>query len=187
MGFFYKKTDKELLDIRNNIFLKEGISFLEKNGFKKSPYSTAWYGKNNLGDYTYELCRLSDNSDLTILTTHISSGDRWIKIMLNIFKLEPTPHSLTDLQGKDGLKFLLPPNSLTEMRLRVDDFDGLPLLNFTEHKLKSFQTKRGLERRKLELSELIKRDMSNIDKFIDNWYNKYNPSQTDWEGNAIEK
>jgi hypothetical protein len=93
MGFFYKKTDKELLLIRNNIFLEKAIPVLKENGFEQSLFSTSWYGKNNLGDYSYELCRLSKNNHLEMIITHISSGDKWVKIFLNIFQLVPRWHA----------------------------------------------------------------------------------------------
>lgn len=184
---FCSKTDKQLLEIRNQIFLENGVPFLNENNFKKSPFSTAWYGKNNLGDYTYEFCKLLKKSDLVIITTHISKGDKWIKIILNVFNIEPNPKSLKDLQNNDGLQFSLPPNSLTEMRLRVDDFEGMPLLNFKNHKLKNYNTERGFNNRIKELSTLIKEDMINIDSFIDKWYKKHTPILVDWEGKSFSQ
>lgn len=82
-GLFSKVSDKELLKVRNELFVEHGIPALEKNGFVKSPFSTAWFGKNNLGDYTYQLCRISDSGSLEIVKTHISKGDNWVKIFLN--------------------------------------------------------------------------------------------------------
>jgi hypothetical protein len=182
MGIFYSLSDKELLEIRNKIFFKSGIETLKKNGFEKSPFSTSWYGRNNLGDYTYELCRLSSNSFIEIVTTHISKGDSWIKIFLNIFQLTPEVKSLRQLDGVDGLQFHLPPNSVTKMRLRVDDFKGLPLFNFVEHKIKSYNSKNGLQKRIEKLSKLIEKDLSNIDSFVQRWHEMHQPVVTNWNG-----
>ena len=70
------------------------------------------------------------------------------------------------------------------MRLRVDDFKGMPLFNFTEHKLKSFNSKRMLEKRMEELGDLIEQDLLNIDSFINKWHELHEPNVTDWEGNV---
>lgn len=185
----YKPTDKELLELRKRIFLERGIPALEQNGFKKSPFSTAWYGRNNLGDYTYELCRLSTKSHLEITKVFIAKGDRWIQVYLNIFELHPEPISILDLSGHDGIKFSLPPNSLTKMRLKSDDIKGIPLFNyhflFGGHKLKSFNSENGLNKRSKKLGDLIEQDLTNIDDFIKRWHELHRPNVVDWEGNKI--
>lgn len=184
MGLFKKVSDKEILETRNNIFCNNGIPALKKNKFEESPFSTAWFGKNNLGDYTYELCRLSKKLQLEVLTIHISSGDEWIKVFLNVFQLNPNPSKMDDLNGLDGLQYSLPPNSLTKMRLRNDDQKGPPLFNMflPEHKLKSFNSQSGLEKRAEELGALIEKDMQNIDSFVKRWHELHTPKETDWEG-----
>ena len=186
MGLFYNISDNDLLEVRNEIFLDKGIPTLKNKGFGKSPFSTAWFGKNNLGDFTYEMCRISEYSVLQSVITHISKGDTWVKIFLNIFKLSPELKSLEQLQGIDGLQYHLPPNSLTKMRLRYDDYKGPPLfylLFLPEHKLKTFNSQRGLEKRAEELGVLIEQDMMNIDSFISRWHELHKPNLTDWEGN----
>jgi hypothetical protein len=189
MGLFYKISDKELLKIRKQIFLDKGIPALKKNGFKQSPLSTAWFGKNNLGDYTFELCRRSKESYLEMIVTHISKGDRWIKIFLNIFKLSPVLKSMEQLNSVDGLQYHLPPNSITKMELRWDDIKGMPLLDyhfmFGGHKLRSFHTKAGFSQRVKELSNRIEKDMTNIDTFVNRWHELHEPNVVDWEGNKI--
>ncbi len=189
MGLIHKVSERQLLEIRNKIFLERGVPKLNQNGFTKGPFSSTWYGRNNLGDYTYSLCRLSRNSYLEFITTHISRGDNWIKIFLNIFQLKPTPISLDDLIGKDALKFSIPPNSSTETRLRMDDIRGIPLFNydfmFGGHKLKSFRSESGLKKRETELGNLIEKDMTNIDSFVKRWHELHKPNVTDWEGNVI--
>jgi len=186
MGLFSKVSDKEVLEIRNKVFLESGIPSLKENGFIQSPFPNAWYGKDDIGGYTYELCKLSSNSHLEIITTYIVKGDKWIKIYLNIFKLDPTPSSLKELKTVDSIKFSLPPNSLTKMRLRNDDYKGPPLfymLFLPEHKLKSFNSKSSPEERTKELGSLIKKDMQNIDSFVKRWHELHTPNVTDWEGN----
>jgi len=125
MRLLKKISDKEVLETRNKIFCNNGIPALKENKFVESPFSTAWFGKNNLGDYTYELCRLSRELQLEVITTHISSGDEWIKVFLNVFQLNPIPSKIDDLKDIDGLQYSLPPNSLTKMRLRNDDYKDL--------------------------------------------------------------
>lgn len=183
MGLFYKILDKEFLKVRNKIFLEKGVPALFKNGFEKSPFPNSWYGKDDIGGYTYELCRLSNSSNLEIITTFIVKGDKWIQIYLNIFKLYPELTSLEELETIDGIKFDLPPNSLTKMRLRVDDFKGIPLFNFVEHRLKPFFSQNGLEKRVKELGVLIEKDLKNIDSFIEKWHGLHPLNLTDWEGN----
>ena len=182
MSLFYKISDKELLKIRNNIFIESGLPALEKNGFEKSPFPNSWFGKNNLGDYTYELCRLIKDSQLEFVTTHISKGDLWIKIFLNIFTLQPNLNSLKPLNGIDGIQFDLPPNSISKMRLRIDDFGGMPLFRTKEHKTGSFYTKKGFDKRIMELSNLIEIDLNNIDFFVKRWHEMHEPLETNWSG-----
>jgi hypothetical protein len=78
MGVFYKVSPKELLEIRNNIFLSKGLPTLVKNGFEKSPFSSSWFGRNNLRDFSYEFCRINEQSHLEIIEIYIDRGDSWI-------------------------------------------------------------------------------------------------------------
>ncbi|MFT4875752.1 MAG: hypothetical protein ACI9AU_000111 [Bacteroidia bacterium] len=57
MSIFYKTSDKELLNVTNKIVLETAIPLFIEKGFTKSPFSTAWFGQNNLNDFDYELCR----------------------------------------------------------------------------------------------------------------------------------
>jgi hypothetical protein len=189
MSLFFKPSAKELLEFRNQIVLESGIPLLEK-GFKKSPFSTSWFGRDSLHGYTYELCRLTPESKLQVIEIQITRGDKWIKFILNIFKLTPNPESLDQLNGVDGLQFKLPPNSITEMRLRVDDIKGPPLFDynfmFRKHKIGSYYTKSGLSKRIKQLSEIIERDLNNIDHFIERWHELHEPLVTTWEGHPIK-
>ena len=114
---FYKVSAKNLLSIRNNILLN-AIPTLEEQGFEKSPFTSSWYGRNNLGDFSYYFARLS-NSCLELIHFHICRGDRWIQGYLNIFELSPIPKTLSELKGVKGMAFNLPPDNLT--RIRLDD------------------------------------------------------------------
>ena len=190
MGLFYKISEKELLEVRNKILVEVGIPVLNKNGFEQSPLKTSWYGKNNLGDYAYELCRLVNDSQLQIIDTYISKSDSWLQIFLNIFELRPKLKSLSNLNKNEGIKYDLPPNSLTKMRLRADDIKGMPLLDyhfmFGGHKLRAYHTKAGLNRRVKELGNRIEQDLRNIDSFVKRWHELYEPNLVDWEGNKLE-
>ena len=90
---FYSIKSSEILKIRNDIFLCNAIPYLKQNGFVKSPFLDANFGKNNRQLYIYEMCRL-ENSNIEFLTTYISLRDRYIQIRLNIFQLSPNffPH-----------------------------------------------------------------------------------------------
>jgi hypothetical protein len=186
MGLFYTASPKELLQIRNKIFLDFGLSALQKNGFQKSPFSTAWFGKSENIGYSYELCRLADHDLLEIISVHIVRGESWIQVSLNIFKLQPHLDSLNQLTNLDGLKFNLPPNSVSAMRLKSDDTKGPPILNynfwFGNHKLGSYHTKAGLSKRAEELGKIIETDLSNIDSFVKRWHEIHQPLTTSWEG-----
>jgi hypothetical protein len=188
MGLFYKATRKEILEIRNRIIKDIGIPALEKNGFKKSPFSTSWYGKDDLHGFTYYLCRLTGDSILEDIEIQIVRNDRWIKIILNIFKLQPNLDSLDKLNGVDGLQYKLPPNSLVRMQLRTDDIKGPPIFRLGYsfgHKLKGFYTKRGLTRNINKLTTNIESDLNNIEKYIKRWHELHQPMTTNWSGHKI--
>ncbi len=186
MGLFYKASNKQLLQARNNIYCNKGIPTLKAKGFEELPFHAPWFGKNNLGDYTYELCRLNDRHELEIVTTHISKGDLWIKIYLNIFKLMPELKTLDQLKGLPLIQFYLPPNTFTEMRLRIDYFKGMPIFRTAEHKIKSYYTESGLQEQIDNLGELIESDLNNIDDFIKRWHELHEPIVTNWEGKKIK-
>lgn len=188
MGVFFKISSKDLFDIRNKIFLTRGIQALNKNGFEKSLFSTSWFGRNNLKDFTYELCRLNEHFHLEIIEIHISRGDSWIKVFLNIFELQPKIESLEPLNGIDGLSFHLLPSSITNMRLRIDDIKGLYLFHVLfgkEHKIGCYYSKSGFDKKIEELSKLIESDLSNIDHFVKRWYELQKPLITNWKGEKI--
>ncbi|MEA5426537.1 hypothetical protein [Arcicella lustrica] len=189
MGFLYSSNDKEIYAIRRKIFTEKGLPLLFNIGFEKSPFSGACFGRYNNQLHSYDLCRLTEDSMLQKITVHISRSDRWIQISLNIFQLDKTINSLLQLNSVDGIKYSLPPNSISNMQLNVDDFKGIPLLNydfmFRSHKLAHFWTKRGFEKSLRKLEFRIVEDLSNFEKYIDRWHKMYNPLNTTIEGNII--
>ena len=86
---FYKKvTEKEILKIRNDIFIQDVVTVLEKKGFVKSPFKTACFGRtSNNNIFIYEMCRLRKDSRLEFIITKISRYDRYIKIREKKFLL----------------------------------------------------------------------------------------------------
>lgn len=181
-------TEKDLLKIRNEIVSETAIPRLKERGFSMSPFSTAWNGRNNLHDYEYELCRLAENKQLEILEIYIATGDRWIKFTLNIFEVHPEIQSIEQLKGVDGLQFGLPPNSLTEMRLRIDDVKGVPLfrLNYMNgHKLKRFRIESEMRQSVNSLTQAIEKDITDIDRFVERWHEMYRPLKTTWTGHMV--
>lgn len=186
---FYSVKNNELLKIRNNIFLEYAFPNLQKNGFIKSPFLDANFGRNNRQLYIYDMCRL-ENANLEFLTTYIHLRDRYIQIHLNIFQLSPIPKNISELENISGMKFHLPPNNQKEERLDIDMLKTIPLFSyrfwFENYKLKSFHTKFGLNMAIRKLKYLIERDMKNIDSFVEKWHLFHKPNITDWEGNIIE-
>ncbi len=190
MGLFNRPTDKEILETRNRIFVEYGIPSLIQNGFVKSPFSTDWFGRDNYKDFSYTLCRLNKKKQLEILTTYIIRREKWIQIRLNVFKLEPELNSIEQLNELEGIKFGIPPNSNSEMRLRADDYKGIPLiymLFYPEHKIGSYYSRSGFKRRKKKLTELIQRDMRNIDSFVIRWHEIHKPNKVNWIGEIIKE
>ena len=186
---FYSIKNSEILKIRNDIFLYNAVPYLKQNGFVKSPFLDANFGKNNRQLYIYEMCRL-ENYNLEFIATYISLRDRYIQIRLNIFQLSPIPKNISELENINGIKFYLPPNSQKEERLDIDMLKTIPLFSyrfwFENYKLKSFHTKFGLDMAIRKLKYLIERDMKNINSFVEKWLQFHKPNITDWEGNIIE-
>lgn len=85
------------------------------------------------------------------------------------------------------VQFYKLPNALTNMRLRIDDYFFIPLFRMLgkQHKIKSFYTERGFNRRVKRLGDLIENDLTNIDGFVARWYELNKPLITDWEGNQV--
>lgn len=190
MEIFYRATLKELLDVRNKIVRETAIPCLLQQGFTKSPFSTAWNGRNNLGSFAYELCRLTPNSCLEIVNIYVASGDHWITFNFNVFQLTPKVESVEQLKGVDGLQFKLPPNCLTEMRLRSDGIDGMPLLRLSYmrgHKLRRFYTRAGLVQSIERLRAVVASDMNNIEQFVNRWHELHHPLLTSWTGHNISQ
>ena len=186
---FYSIKNSEILKIRNDIFLYNAVPYLKQNGFSKSPFLDANFGKNNRQLYIYEMCRL-ENSNLEFIATYISLRDRYIQIRLNIFQLSPIPKNISELENINGIKFYLPPNNQKEERLDIDMLKTIPLFSyrfwFENYKLKSFHTKFGLDMAIRKLKYLIERDMKNINSFVEKWRQFHKTNITDWEGNIIE-
>ncbi len=161
-----------------------------KHGFQATPFSTSWYGKDNTGSYSYQLCRLDSPSKLEIIEILAIKGGKWIQISLSIFHLNPELKSLNDLKGKEGTKFSLLPNSLMSMRLKSTEIRGLHNFNyeyiFRNHNLKSFKTEKGFEKRVKQLGDIIESDLRDIDSYIKKWYDIYKePFETHWDGTFI--
>jgi hypothetical protein len=188
MNIFFKLSDKEMLTLRNKVFLEKGFTSLKKVGFEQSPFKNANFGRNNLNDFTYEFCRIDKNKFLIFVHIDICRGDRFIQIYLNIFELHPNVPSLDSLIRLNGLEFFMYPNSHSMMRLRVDDSRGIPVLNFDlfkQHKIRNYFTKSGLKHVSERLGNLIESDLLKIDLFIERWFELYTPALTDWEGNRL--
>ncbi|TDO99190.1 hypothetical protein [Flavobacterium sp. 245] len=188
MGLIYKVENAALLKTRNEIFKEVGIPALLANGFEPDPYKTSWHGEydRSIRGYIYQFSRISQEKYLERIEISIISGEKWIKIFLNIFEVKPNLSSLSLLKDFDGLKFSELAFRMTKIRLRSDEYMGPPLfymLFLPEHKLGSFYTKWGYNRKTEKLRKLIKSDMENIDGFIERWHQLFFPIKIDWQGN----
>jgi hypothetical protein len=190
MGLIYKVSDKEILNVRNEIFKEVGVPSLIENGFVLSPFKTAWHGQYDRSGkgYYYIFSRLSAEHNLEQISVSIFQGEKWIQIHLNVFELSPSINSLSLLKDLDGLEFGTPDKISTRMRLRSDDYKGPPLfymLFLPEHKLGKFYTKKGFEKEVEKLKRLIQSDMQNINGFVERWHELHSPIKTDWDGNSV--
>lgn len=179
----YKVPAKELVKIRNSLFLERGLPALQKKGFIQSPYTTAWFGRDNHRGFSYELLRLKGNSTLEIILVYIIYGEPWIQEHINVFKLSPEVTSMSELSGLDGMNFHLPPSSIKLTRLAPPR--GLIFAGFPQHKLRFFFTKSGLNRRISQLGAALEKDLTDIDSFFTRWYVENQPTTTDWHGKAL--
>ena len=189
MGLLYSITEKEIYAVKRKVFIDKGIPLLYQNCFERSPFSGANFGKYSNQLHAFEFCKLTDTSTLQKVTVYITRGDRWIQISLNIFQLDKTIKRLEQLKNVDGIKFSIPPNSISNMRLHIDDFRGIPLLNydfmFREHKLKCYWTKWGFKKRVKQLEQRMVTDLTNFQKYVERWYKLYTPLRTTIEGEII--
>jgi hypothetical protein len=188
---FFKVTDKQSLKDRNEIFKEVGIPALENKGFLRRPFKTSWFGEyyGGIKGYNYEFARISNKSEIEIIDACVMKGEYWIQIKLNVFELFPKIEEIVQLKNYEGLSFGMPYNSIKEMRLRVDDYKGPPIIHTfsPEHKIGSYYTENGYKKELEKLKSLIKKDMKNIDKFVKRWHELHKPNLVDWEGNIIEK
>lgn len=183
MSIFYKVSDSELVKFRNEVFKERGIPALNRAGFVKSPFSTAWFGRDNTGGFSYEFCRLGEDSRLDMVWVYIVRGDRWVQEHLNIFRLHPTVTNIDDLKGVDGLAYLLPPNSL--LQERVASPTRRKFFNLARHKVGMFISKEGLRRRLERLGNFLEEDLSKIDLHIEKWKSEHDPISVDWNGRPL--
>ncbi|MDM5271128.1 hypothetical protein PGH07_02975 [Sulfurovum sp. zt1-1] len=179
MSLFYKASNKELANLRKEVFLKRGMPTLEKKGFVKSPFQGAFFGSFPFG-YMYEFCRIDKNSLLIYFTVTIVRGDKYIQLHLNIFKLQPEIHSVEELKGIDGIQYQLPPNNRTKIRLSPPK--GLIFYKMPQEKIKTYYTKSGLDKRIEELGDILEKNLTNIDTFIERWLHEHQPMLTAWNG-----
>lgn len=183
MSLFYKVSDRELVKLKNDIFKERGIPALTQNGFSRSPFSTGWFGKNDAGGYSYEFCRVGDESRLDMILVYINKNDRWVQLHLNIFRLSPNVNSIEQLKGVDGLQFHMPPNSSSLSRITAPR--GLIFAGFPKHKIRFFFSRAGLKSRLERLGNLLENDLKNIDSFVLQWIGERKPLTTDWKGVPI--
>lgn len=188
MGLFFRVSDSEMVKIKNQIFIEKGHPALLKSGFEKAPFSSCWNGRDNHHGFSYTYCRLKGHF-LEVIEVHIIKGDKSIQLYLNIFQPYPQVIHLVDLKNSNFLNYILPPNSLSRMRLRSDDYKWIPVITpsfFSKHKIGRYNSRWRLNRRIKSLRNLIEKDMLNIDSFVGKWHELHTPKKVDWEGNILD-
>lgn len=181
MGLFYKASDKDLLQIRKKIFFDYGVPALSKNGFEATPFKSNWHGYNpGIMAYMYEFWRLAANNELHMIDVVIFRGEKWIQISLNVFTSDQRLDSVQQLIQFDGMQFHIPPAQISKMRLPADEIKTPYFFSrrswFDQHKLGTYYTKSGLNKRVTELGNTIHNDLSNIDHFVKLWHQRFKPA-----------
>ena len=103
--------------------------------------------------------------------------------------MQPNIKNTEQLIDKDGIRFGLPPNSVTSIRLLIEVIKCRYLriysIFFKNLKLGWYFSKRGLEREAKRLGDLLEQDLNSIDLYIEFWHKNHKRLLTDWEGNPI--
>jgi hypothetical protein len=182
MPLFYQASAKRLVEARNDVFLEWGMPALQRQHFAPAPFAGACFGRHD-GGYTYEWCRLGPAWLLETVRVEIVRGDRWVKVFINLFLLQPSPVRLDALEQTDGLPYRLPPLSRSEMRLRIDDIRTIPLFNLwgPQHKVGAYYSHRGFDNQCAALGKLLHRDLSNINAFFVRWRELHRPATVNWK------
>ncbi|MBD1556268.1 hypothetical protein HC752_04900 [Vibrio sp. S9_S30] len=179
-----KLSDKALVQVRDEILKRAGLPVLAGAGFRLSPFSHAWNGSDNMGGCSYELCRVSDVGYLEIINIYIASGDKRIQVHLNIFNPQPAIDDAGQLNGLDGIAYLVQPNVKTRLCISTNNegfFKGRQVFQLNTGGLF-----KSLESEKEKLAESLKSEFSRINKYIERWLSvNGEPASTDWNGNQI--
>lgn len=179
-----KLSEKELVLVRDEILKRVGLPALIDAGFRPSPFSHAWYGSDNMGGCSYELCRVSDVGYLEIVNIYIASGDKRIQVYLNIFKPEPAIDDVGQLDGMDGIAYLVQPNLKTRLCISTSN-EGF-FKGGQKFQLNTGGIFKSLESEKEKLAESLKSEFSGLKKHIDRWLlANGEPASTDWNGNQV--
>lgn len=188
---FYNVSKTELLKMRKNLVLQTVVPILENKGFAKAPFSSSNYGYVNSQIYIYEMCRLVDSLYLEFVSVSLSRGDKYIKIYINVFELSPTVDDLSLLKQIDGINYWIPPNLEKRMRIDLDFIKVPPIISwdfwFNDLKLKPYFTRKGYQKRVLQLTTLLKTKTENIDSYFREWHQYHHPNITKWDGSVINK
>ena len=189
--FYYSATEKEVLKIRNEIFLQDAVLILQEKGFEKSPFKTTCFGRLDSLAYIYEMCRLRDGRFLNLITVNICRKDKYIKIFINSFEIFPKITSLSQLSGLDGLKYHIPPNSKKEMRIDTDFIEGPPILSksfwFEQLELGNYFTKKGYCKQVEKLRKAVISKVRNIDLFFQKWSKLHFPNVVKYDGELLNE
>ncbi|MBK5720198.1 hypothetical protein JGH11_04870 [Dysgonomonas sp. Marseille-P4677] len=189
MGLLFSISDKEMVKVKNQIFIEKGHPALLESGFEKAPFTSCWNGRDSHHGFSYTYCRLK-NHFLETIDVHIIKGDKFIQLYLNIFELDPQVKYLEELKDSNYLNYIIPPNRLNRMRLRSDDYVWIPIITlccFKKHKIGCYNSRWRLKRQIKKLEKLIEKDMSNIDSFVSRWHKLHIPKKIDWNGNILER
>ena len=182
--FSYRPSDEKLLEDLHGVLHECGTPLLESVGFEAAPFcKDAFKGKTNLGGYMYQYCRLQE-PHLEFIRVSIAKGEPQMKLYFNAFQLRPFPSSMIDLSDRNGLQFSLAPNNSTEVRISPE-MKGF-IKPKSPFRLRLGLTEDGYRSGLADLCERLRKELSDIQRHVRNWYEKKQPMVTDWQGAKID-
>ncbi len=157
-----RHTNKEINKIRKDIFTEViEPAFLEQ-GFTKSEHNFSQYDYVPGIGYIYELFKSIENNKLVRISVKIINKEQTIKISLNIFDDNP-----------NSIEFALQELNDREERLDIGFLKTIPLLSprfwFGRYKVPRYSL--GSEKRIEKLKSRLKKDIGNINYYINQWLN----------------
>lgn len=155
-----KYTNEEINRIQKEIFEEITEPTLLSLGFKKSEHNFSQYDYVPGIGYIYELFKTTENNRLVRVCVKNITGERTVKITLNIFENNP-----------NSIEFALHETSNREERIDIGFGRGIFALNsifgFGAYNIPKYNF--GMNNQIDKLKNRIKKDIENIDYYINKW------------------